>query len=114
MRKLLVVGLIYHNWLRRVRPIYRSMREDRSQVDGRVGETFGGIRVVRAFAREAREELNYAVGHHTAIRKDLWARAIQTTSPATRTTTFCGAPTPSSPRMQPHKSGVFMDGGMIR
>src|SRR5439155_17138990 len=42
-------------WLRRVRPIYRSMREDRSMIDARVTETFGGIRVVRAFRREPRE-----------------------------------------------------------
>ena len=28
-------------------------------------ETFGGIRVVRAFRREPREERGYAVGHHT-------------------------------------------------
>jgi ATP-binding cassette subfamily B protein/subfamily B ATP-binding cassette protein MsbA len=58
-------------WLKRVRPIYRSMREDRSTIDARVTETFGGIRVVRAFRRESREQQNYAVGHHTVIRKSL-------------------------------------------
>ena len=35
-------------WLRKVRPIYRSIREDNSVIDSRVGETFGGLRVVRA------------------------------------------------------------------
>src|SRR5213079_2363412 len=34
---------------RRVRPIYRSLRKDVEQIDGRVGEAFSGIRVVRAF-----------------------------------------------------------------
>ncbi|HEV3205288.1 MAG TPA: ABC transporter ATP-binding protein [Gemmataceae bacterium] len=58
---------------RRVRPIYRAIREDKSDVEGRVGETFGGIRVVRAFRREAWEERDYAVGHHTALRKELFA-----------------------------------------
>src|SRR5207253_1686217 len=58
---------------RRVRPIYRAIREDKSEVDGRVAETFGGIRVVRAFRREAWEERDYGVGHHTALRKELFA-----------------------------------------
>ena len=35
-----------------VRPIYRSLRKDAELIDGRVGETFSGIRVVRAFGRE--------------------------------------------------------------
>jgi len=32
----------------RIRPIYRSLRKDVEEIDGRVGETFSGIRVVRA------------------------------------------------------------------
>ena len=70
-------GIIYNGFLRTVRPIYRSMGEDRARVDGRVAETFGGLRVVRAFAREPLEELEYGVGHHTVIRKQLWAHARQ-------------------------------------
>jgi ATP-binding cassette subfamily B protein/subfamily B ATP-binding cassette protein MsbA len=58
---------------RRVRPIYRAIREDKSEVDGRVAETFGGIRVVRAFRREIWEGRDYGVGHHTALRKELFA-----------------------------------------
>jgi ATP-binding cassette subfamily B protein/subfamily B ATP-binding cassette protein MsbA len=58
---------------RRVRPIYRAIRDDKAEVDGRVAETFGGIRVVRAFRREIWEERDYAVGHHTALRKELFA-----------------------------------------
>jgi ATP-binding cassette subfamily B protein/subfamily B ATP-binding cassette protein MsbA len=58
---------------RRVRPIYRAIREDKSDVDGRVAETFGGIRVVRAFRRETWEERDYGVGQHTALRKELFA-----------------------------------------
>jgi ATP-binding cassette subfamily B protein/subfamily B ATP-binding cassette protein MsbA len=58
---------------RRVRPIYRAIRDDKSEVDGRVAETFGGIRVVRAFRRETWEERDYTAGHHTALRKELFA-----------------------------------------
>jgi len=64
-------------WLRKVRPIYRSMREDNSVIDSRVGETFGGIRVVRAFRRESHEQHSYAVGHHTIIRKGIFAGLME-------------------------------------
>ncbi len=58
---------------RRVRPIYRSMREENSAIDARVSETFGGIRVVRAFQREKNEESEYITGRHTIVRKQLFA-----------------------------------------
>jgi ATP-binding cassette subfamily B protein/subfamily B ATP-binding cassette protein MsbA len=58
---------------RRVRPIYRVVRKDVEQIDGRVGETFSGIRVVRAFGRELRELLAYMSGRHTVLRKELFA-----------------------------------------
>jgi ATP-binding cassette, subfamily B, bacterial len=58
---------------RRIRPIYRSVRKDVEEIDGRVGETFSGIRVVRAFGREMRENLDYIRGRHTVLRKELFA-----------------------------------------
>jgi ATP-binding cassette subfamily B protein/subfamily B ATP-binding cassette protein MsbA len=58
---------------RRVRPIYRAVRKDVELIDGRVGETFSGIRVVRAFGREVRELLDYMTGRHTVLRKELFA-----------------------------------------
>src|SRR4029079_19286182 len=58
---------------RRVRPIYRSLRKDAERIDVRVGETFSGIRVVRAFGREMRELLEYMRGRHTVLRKELFA-----------------------------------------
>ncbi len=66
----MVMSLVF---ARRVRPIYRSVRKDVEQIDGRVGETFSGIRVVRAFRRELRERLDYAQGRHTVLRKELFA-----------------------------------------
>jgi len=59
---------------RRIRPIYRSVRKDAEQIDGRVGETFSGIRVVRAFRRETQELLDYMRGRHTVLRKELFAQ----------------------------------------
>ena len=58
---------------RRVKPIYRVVRKDVEAIDGRVGETFSGIRVVRAFGREMRESLEYMRGRHTVLRKELFA-----------------------------------------
>jgi ATP-binding cassette subfamily B protein len=59
---------------RRIRPIYRSLRKDAEQIDGRVGETFSGVRVVRAFRREVNELLEYMRGRHTVLRKEMFAQ----------------------------------------
>ena len=67
---IVVMSLVF---ARRIRPIYRSVRKDVEQIDGRVGETFSGIRVVRAFRRELRELLDYMQGRHTVLRKELFA-----------------------------------------
>ncbi|MGH2566698.1 MAG: ABC transporter ATP-binding protein, partial [Bacteroidota bacterium] len=58
---------------RRVRPIYRSIRKDAEQIDGRVGEVFSGIRIVRAFRQEIGELLDFLVGRHTVLRKEMFA-----------------------------------------
>ena len=67
------VMLMSFIFARRVRPIYRSVRKDVELIDGRVGETFSGIRVVRAFRGEVRELLDYIRGRHTVLRKELFA-----------------------------------------
>ena len=67
------VMVISFTFTKRIRPIYRSVRKDAEIIDGRVGETFSGIRVVRAFARETRELLEYLLGRHTVLRKELFA-----------------------------------------
>jgi ATP-binding cassette subfamily B protein len=59
---------------KRIRPIYRSVRKDAELIDGRVGETFSGIRVVRAFRREIQELAGYMQGRHTVLRKELFAQ----------------------------------------
>src|SRR5437660_1079721 len=81
---------------RRIRPIYRSLRRDVEHIDGRVGETFSGIRIVRAFRRELQELLNYMRGRHTVLRKELFAhrRELVVWTPC------CAAPAPGSPRVR--------------
>ncbi|HLN03427.1 MAG TPA: ABC transporter ATP-binding protein [Bryobacteraceae bacterium] len=67
----MVISFIFS---RRIRPIYRSIRKDAEIIDGRVGEAFSGIRVVRAFRREVRELLDYLQGRHAVLRKELFAQ----------------------------------------
>ena len=67
------IMLLSFVFAKRIRPIYRSVRKDVEAVDGRVGETFSGIRVVRAFRGELRELLDYMLGRHTVLRKELFA-----------------------------------------
>jgi len=73
---LIVPGVMAISFIfaRRVRPIYRSLRKDAEKIDGRAGETFGGIRVVRAFRRETNELLEYMRGRHTVLRKEMFAQ----------------------------------------
>ena len=59
--------------IRRIRPIYRAIRKDVNQVDGRVGEAFQGIRAVRAFGGEHRESQEFTIGHHLITRMQLFA-----------------------------------------
>ena len=66
----MVLSLVF---ARRIRPIYRSVRKEVEHVDGRVGETFSGIRVVRAFRQEIQELLTFMLGRHTVLRKELFA-----------------------------------------
>jgi len=68
------VMLISFVFARRIRPIYRSIRKDAEIIDGRVGEAFSGIRVVRAFRREVRELLDFMQGRHAVLRKELFAQ----------------------------------------
>ncbi len=71
------VMLVQLRYSRRLRPIWRSLSQDRQDIDGRVSEGLLGVRVVRAFRRERLEELAYTQGHHTVMRKQLLATQMQ-------------------------------------
>jgi ATP-binding cassette subfamily B protein/subfamily B ATP-binding cassette protein MsbA len=75
MTMLVIPGAMLMSFVsaRRIRPIYRAVRKDVEQIDGRVGETFSGIRIVRAFGRERREHAEYMTARHTVLRKELFA-----------------------------------------
>jgi subfamily B ATP-binding cassette protein MsbA len=47
---------------KRLRPIFRARREINADVSGRLGETLGGIRIVKAYAVEDREQAVFTDG----------------------------------------------------
>lgn len=79
-----VLPLIYvthRTWIGRIRPLYRSVRKSRQQLDAQTTETFGGMRVVRAFGRQRSESGRFVRGNDLLIRQELrvwWAsRAVE-------------------------------------
>jgi ATP-binding cassette, subfamily B, bacterial len=77
MLTLPLILLAQNLWVRKIRRIWKSMGQDRQEIDARVSEGLSGVRIVRGFGREQREELAYTVGHHTVIRKQLLATRTQ-------------------------------------
>jgi ABC-type multidrug transport system fused ATPase/permease subunit len=54
--------------LRRIRPLFRERAEISARVTGRLGETLSGIRVVKSYGAEGREDLVFARGAHDLFR----------------------------------------------
>ena len=85
---LALIALLYLNWMltvaivviligfgvamsvtfSRLRPIFRERGEITAQVNGRLTETLGGIRVVKAYGTEKREDRVFARGAHRLFR----------------------------------------------
>lgn len=83
-----LVVLIYVNWqmtlitiavlavfggvlavaFKKLRPLFRERGEIQSQLTGRLSESLGGIRVVKAYTAERREKLVFAKGAHKLFR----------------------------------------------
>ena len=68
----LVVLLIFGGALmyafRVLRPVFRDRNVITGEVTGRLGESLGGIRIVKAYTAEKREELSFARGAHRLFR----------------------------------------------
>src|SRR5215813_2330293 len=52
----------------RLRPLFRERGRINTELTGRLGETLGGIRIVKAYAAEKRESLVFARGAHRLFR----------------------------------------------
>jgi len=83
-----IVVLVYLNWkltlvtiavlavfgggmafaFKRLRPMFRERGKMYAEVTGRLGESLGGVRIVKAYAAERRESLVFARGVHRVFR----------------------------------------------
>jgi subfamily B ATP-binding cassette protein MsbA len=83
-----MVVLIYLNWrltmvtvlilgtfgggmataFRKLRPLFRERGKINAEVTGRLAETLGGVRIVKSYTAEKREELVFAKGAHRLLR----------------------------------------------
>ncbi len=65
---LLIFGGVLAYAFKKLRPIFRERGEITAQVTGRLGESLGGIRIVKAYTAEKREELSFTRGAHRLFR----------------------------------------------
>jgi subfamily B ATP-binding cassette protein MsbA len=65
---LLAFGAMMMFAFARLRPLFRKRSEIYSEVSGRLAESLGGIRVVKAYTAEKREAIAFAKGAHKLFR----------------------------------------------
>jgi subfamily B ATP-binding cassette protein MsbA len=61
-------GVVMTVGFKRLRPLFRERGKINAEVTGRLNETFGGIRVVKTYTAEKREELVFTKGVHRLFR----------------------------------------------
>lgn len=75
-----VVWLSHKTWIARIRPVYWDIRKARSSIDAHATEAFGGMRVVRGFARQQGEANRFTRSNHLMARQEImawwWSRAV--------------------------------------
>lgn len=74
-----LVYFTHRTWISRIRPQFRAVRNTRQSLDAQVTETFGGMRVVRAFGRQRSEAGRFVRGNDLLTRQELavwWASRL--------------------------------------
>jgi ATP-binding cassette subfamily B protein len=76
-----IVWITHRTWIARIRPVYRDIRRTRQTIDAQSTESFGGIRVVRAFHRGDAEAGRFTRDGHFMIRQEMlawwWSRLLE-------------------------------------
>jgi ATP-binding cassette, subfamily B, bacterial len=76
-----IVWVTHRTWIGRIRPLFRDVRKQRQSIDATATETFGGIRVVRTFARRRSESARFVREGDFLVRQQLytwwWTRLIE-------------------------------------
>jgi ATP-binding cassette subfamily B protein len=74
------VWISHKTWIARIRPVYMDIRKGRSSIDAHATEAFGGIRIVRGFARQHGETSRFTRANHVMARQEImawwWSRAV--------------------------------------
>ena len=83
---LLLFGATMAFGFSKLRPVFRERGKINAEVTGRLGETLGGIRIVKAYAVEKREQLVFAGGAHRLFRNV--AKAVTGVSAVTSISTL--------------------------
>lgn len=75
------VYLTHRTWDRQIRPRYKDIRKRREEIDAQSTESFGGMRVLRAFHRERSEAYRFVNSNHLLGRQEVsiwwWARILE-------------------------------------
>jgi len=74
------VWITHRTWISRIRPLFRDIRSSRQAIDAHATESFGGMRVVRAFGRQQAESAAFTTNNHLMARQELhawwWMRGV--------------------------------------
>ena len=65
---LVLFGLVMATAFSKLRPLFRERGKINAEVTGRLGETLGGVRIIKAYSVEKREQLVFAKGAHRLLR----------------------------------------------
>jgi ATP-binding cassette subfamily B protein/subfamily B ATP-binding cassette protein MsbA len=74
------VWVTHKTWISRIRPLYRDAKQVRQNIDATTTEAFGGLRVVRGFARQRAESTRFVTAQHLMTRIEIltwwWSRIV--------------------------------------
>jgi len=65
---LVLFGLVMATAFAKLRPLFRERGKINAEVTGRLGEMLGGVRIIKAYSVEKREQLVFAKGVHRLLR----------------------------------------------
>ena len=65
---LILFGLVMATAFSKLRPLFRERGKINAEVTGRLAETLGGVRIIKAYSVEKREHLVFAKGAHRLLR----------------------------------------------
>ena len=65
---LVLFGLVMTIMFKKLRPLFRERGKINAEVTGRLGETLSGVRIIKAYSVEKREQLVFAKGAHRLLR----------------------------------------------